>query len=489
MSSCVPEFAPWRFMLTVDEVNYDLDEQADFLSRHPGTPIVNLASGVNFTDPPWDFVDFVLSAARNPMLWHDYDGPDGHLLARAAVATYEAARSGGRTRPGPENVIVTAGASAAVGLAARTLAAAGQARGRRPHAVLPAPTFPLVGAALRDSGFELTEVTSALPRRWLPTVDELTAGAGQDTTVLYVNTFNNPTGEFYPDDELRRLVAWARDHDVVILHDIVSSDLARDGDLPHLPSIAAEERYAEGVLTVGSLSKSRALPGFRVAWLIGDTATIRAAARVNELIAPSSPGLASPALVLDRLAMIDAERLEDGGFSARDTLLALLTPHARTFPGLVDFAARIVDEVRSTGVTASVGAWRTALRDVLATNEAVLRRDFGDLVGWFPRWRGDFNTLVRVPALDGRDYLETTHTLFRRFGLQTLPGPAFGHDPGWWRRRGYYTRLSFALPEPQWVRGLERLAAACDELTGGASGRHDRVPAGLSEPAGTSGEV
>ena len=47
-----------------------------------------------------------------------------------------------------------------------------------------------------------------------------------ESGVVYVNTFNNPTGERYTDDELRELVRWASEHGVFILHDTVSSDVA-----------------------------------------------------------------------------------------------------------------------------------------------------------------------------------------------------------------------------------------------------------------------
>ncbi|KIR64928.1 hypothetical protein TK50_05050 [Micromonospora haikouensis] len=466
-------------MLAVDEVNYDLTEQADYVERSGDErPLVNLSSGVNFQQPAWEFVDFVLGAARDPLLWHDYDGPNGHVLGRAAVAAYETRRSAGLTTIGPENVIVTAGASAGIALAARVLAARVRPGLQRPHAVLPAPTFPLVGAALCDAGFTVSQVVSCLPERWLPTVEELTASAPPQTTVIYVNTFNNPTGERYSEAELRQLAVWARDRSVVILHDVVSSDLAPEGHLPHLPSIAAKEGYADGVLTVGSLSKSRALPGFRIAWLIGDAQTMQAAAAANELIAPSSPGLASPALLLDRLAMLEAERQYGSARDGAEQVVDLIEPHFATFPGLRELTSRLIDEAHTSGAMAGLLAWRQDLRQLLAANEAILRTRFGDLTGWVPTWRGDFNTFIHLPALDGRDYLQTTHTLFRRFGLQTLPAPAFGHTAQWWRQRGYFTRLSFALPPAQWVRGLERLADACAAL--------GRPTVGVGHPTATA---
>ncbi|MGN9846584.1 pyridoxal phosphate-dependent aminotransferase [Nonomuraea sp. H19] len=452
-------FAPWRFMLAVDAVNYALDEQVRFRSRHPGEPIINLSSGVNFTEPPWELVDFTLGAARDPLFWHDYDGPDGHLVGRAAIAAYESWRVGG-TLVGVDNVLVTAGASAALALVARGLH---PGNGARPHAVLPVPTFPLVGACLTDAGFALDEVTSAETGRWLPTVEELTAAATADTRVVYVNTFNNPTGERYDEPELRKLVGWARERGVIVLHDTVSSDVSAVDGLPHLLSIAAEEGYRDGVVTVGSLSKSRAVPGFRIGWLIGDAALIARLAGFNELIAPSSPGPAAPALLMDRMltAAVDGDR--SGGTEPWRHLDDLLRPYHAVSPRLAEFVERARAVLTATESVDRLASWRASLRETLAANVSSLH-EWRAVITEVPPWRGDFNTLVRIGALDGRAYLDTTHRLFREYGLQTLPGPAFGASEPWWRRRGYFLRLSFALPPARWQEGIARLASACGRL-------------------------
>ena len=103
---------------------------------------------------------------------------------------------------------------------------------------------------------------------------------------------------------------------------------------------------------------------------------------------------------------------------------------------------------------------------MLAENIAVLDSDFADLAGWFPPWRGDFNTFVELLPLRGQPYLSTCHRLFREFGLQTLPAPAFGKDEAWWRRRPeYFARLSFAMPTAIWTEALNRLRGAAREPT------------------------
>ncbi|MFC4564334.1 pyridoxal phosphate-dependent aminotransferase [Nocardiopsis mangrovi] len=483
----LPPFRPWRFMLDVDEVNYDEAELVAYTRRGLGEDVVNLSSGINHVEPPEKLIRFALDAAADPLFWHDYDGPSGHLIGRAAIAAYERSRGDGRVAIDVRNVIVTAGASAALSLAAAGLRASASApvQGSGPGALVPVPTFPLAGAALARCGFDITEVESLVSGRWLPTVDELIAAADDDTRVCYLNTFNNPSGEFYGEAELRRLVAWARDRKVMLLHDLVSSDVSASDAIPHLLSIADEESYGEGLVTIGSMSKARAVPGFRVGWLIADDALVTRLSRANELQAPSSPAFAAPMLLLDRLlsAATDGagDRVRDGAAAsgaphhARADLSAalrrrwsdlheLLASYVAVMPDLARFldtaGAELTDPVTADGLA----AWRMGIRRTLAENAAVLSTEFPDLVADVPAWRGDFNTFVRIPGLAGLDHLATAHELFRRHGLQTLPAPAFGKDEAWWRRRGYHSRLSFAMPTPLWRSALGRLRRAVADL-------------------------
>lgn len=474
-------------MLTIDDVNYDPREIAALASGGSMPEIINLSSGINSCHPPQRLVSFVVNTANDPLFWADYDGPYGHVVGRAAVAACESLRGDGQLKLGIENVLITAGASAGLSVAARGIrhARCASAAGEPPQAIIPVPTFPMAAACLAQAGFRIVELFAAQGDRWLPSVAEVIAAGTPHTRVLYLNTFNNPSGEFYEVTELRQLVAWARDQDVTILHDTVSSDVSCAEPVPHLLSIAAAADYLNGLVTVGSMSKSRAIPGFRVGWLIADAALARQFARLNDLVAPSSPAIASSALLIDRLGAIAGEQADIASDlavprevsrsaarpNAAQDLIATISaawhqvldhcaPYLPAFPGLEEFLGTVEGELAEEGAVSELVRWRASLRDLLGGNAAILREEFRDVVGEVPAWHGDFNTFVELPALRGRDYLATTYSLFRDDRLQTLPAPAFGRDSAWWAERGYFTRLSFALPAETWTEGLLRLRRA-----------------------------
>jgi aspartate/methionine/tyrosine aminotransferase len=459
-------------MLAVDDVNYDTQEIAALSDDEKTPAVINLSSGINSCHPPEGFISFVVRTATHPWFWDDRGGPGGHVVGRAAVAACESVRGDRRLPLGIDNVIITAGASAALTMAAHGLRRmmAGEGTSQPPEAVIPVPTFSMAGGCLTQAGFTIVELASVEADRWLPSVDEVIGALTPATRVLYVNTFNNPSGELYDAAELRRLVICAKERGITILHDTVSSDISCAEPIPHLLSIADTEHYLDGVVTVGSMSKARAIPGFRVGWLIANAGLVRQFARLNDLVAPSSPAIASPALLVDRLATSSAYRsdlAEDRRAASPDGDVAGLIrrqvePYHAAFPGLEAFMDDVTESMAAGEIVKALLLWRRSLRATLAANAGLLTAEFSDVVSHVPRWHGDFNTFVRLPALHGRDYLKTTYRLFRDYGLQTLPAPAFGRDAAWWSRQGYFTRLSFALPEEEWAEGLRRLRRACE---------------------------
>jgi aspartate/methionine/tyrosine aminotransferase len=469
-------------MLTVDDVNYNSQEIVSLSGERNASSVINLSSGINSCHPPGQLVSFVVHAAGHPLFWDDYDGPRGHVIGRAAVAACESLRGDWRLPLGIDNVIVTAGASAALTIVAhglRRVMAAGETS-ETPEAIIPVPTFSMAGGCLTQAGFKIVELASAEADRWLPSVDEVIRALTPATRVLYINTFNNPSGELYDATELRQLVICAREQGIIILHDTVSSDISCADPIPHLLSIADAEHYLDGVVTVGSMSKARAIPGFRVGWLIASAGLVHQFARLNDLVAPSSPAIASPALLVDRIATCSQSDMADDGRSPEDQprkagspdgdaaglIRQMIEPHHGAFPGLEAFVEDAMASMAKNRILSSLLLWRRSLRETLAANVALLTAEFSDLACHVPQWRGDFNTFVQLPALHGFDYLATTYQLFRDYGLQTLPAPAFGRDAAWWTKRGYFTRLSFALPEEEWAEGLQRLRHACDAWQG-----------------------
>ncbi|TMD12218.1 MAG: pyridoxal phosphate-dependent aminotransferase [Chloroflexi bacterium] len=459
-------YAPWDFMLAVDAVNYDVAQQLGVARR--GTRIINLSSGINLLPPPAYLLDVGAAAINNEAFFHDYDGPAGHEMGRRGVVAYERGRSRGRSAISSKNVLVTTGASTALQAAAAVL----RRRLGPGEVVVPAPTYPLAGEILFQAGFRIHEVFSGWSgTRWLPEVERVIAAFTPKTRILYVNQFNNPTGEIYSRGELRALVAACRDRKITLVVDRVSANLDFSDEVPDALAIAEEEEYLERSCLFSSLSKERCVPGLRIGWLIAGAALVTDTERVNGGPAPSSSSPSSAIAHVDLAIRLAAQACDAGGRleqvapAAAAAFLDPLEELACLFPAGVALMRAQYETALFRARVDGYLRWREELRQTLQANWASLVSRHPDTIRLGVRPRGGFNAFVRVPGLDRDDPLASTHRLFLETGLQILPAPSFGLTPTEWRRQGFWTRLSYAMPPSRWVEGLDRLNAWVEART------------------------
>ncbi|OKK06956.1 N-succinyldiaminopimelate aminotransferase [Streptomyces sp. CB03234] len=92
--------------------------------------------------------------------------------------------------------------------------------------------------------------------------------------LLWLNTPSNPTGRVIPKDELTRIVAWAREHGVLVFSDECYLELGWEADPVSVlhPDVCGGSY--EGIVAVHSLSKRSNLAGYRAAFIAGDAAVL-----------------------------------------------------------------------------------------------------------------------------------------------------------------------------------------------------------------------
>ncbi|MFD5025330.1 succinyldiaminopimelate transaminase [Streptomyces sp. NPDC058373] len=92
--------------------------------------------------------------------------------------------------------------------------------------------------------------------------------------LLWLNSPSNPTGRVLGKDELTRVVAWAREHDVLVVSDECYLELGWEADPVSVlhPEVCGGSH--EGLVAVHSLSKRSNLAGYRAAFILGDQAVL-----------------------------------------------------------------------------------------------------------------------------------------------------------------------------------------------------------------------
>ena len=169
-----------------------------------------------------------------------------------------------------ENVLVTQGGTA--GLASLILALVGPGD----RVVIPDPTYSLYADLVAAAGGELVRVPLADDLHWdLERLAKALVGARM---FIYCNP-SNPTGVVHTREELECVADMVRDSSTLVLADEAYSDLVFS-DQP-FTSVLDVERFADRAILCQTFSKSYAMTGWRLGYIVASSAVIDAANRMH----------------------------------------------------------------------------------------------------------------------------------------------------------------------------------------------------------------
>ena len=235
-------------------------------ARRRGEDIIDLGMGNPDLPTPGHIVDKLVEAARNPKN-HRYSVSRGIYKLRLAISDWYRRRYEVTIDP-EEEAIVTIGSKE--GLAHLALATLGTGE----VVFVPTPTYPIhiysvvmAGADLRSVPMEgegdfFERLTSAARHMW------------PQPKMMIVSFPHNPTTQIVDATFFEKLVAFAKAHDVMVVHDFAYADLAFDGYRP--PSMMSVPGAKEVGVEFYTLSKSYNMPGWRVGFAVGNRDIIAA---------------------------------------------------------------------------------------------------------------------------------------------------------------------------------------------------------------------
>ncbi|GAC1577868.1 MAG: hypothetical protein NVS3B20_09150 [Polyangiales bacterium] len=189
---------------------------------------------------------------------------------------------------GERQVLLGCGATHALFCALRSILDAGD------HVILAAPYWPLAAGILHACGARVSEVALTDQLYAQPALDPaalLAPSITAETKAIYIITPNNPDGKVLTAAQLQSIAQLAQRHDLWVIADEVYADFVFAEGFTHT-SIATLPNMAERTLTAGSLSKSHALAGARVGYVIAPELVVNAARRVSTHTVFNTPVIA-----------------------------------------------------------------------------------------------------------------------------------------------------------------------------------------------------
>jgi aspartate aminotransferase len=352
---------------------------------------INLGLGEPDFEPPREVVEAMCRSVQNG--GNHYGPTAGILPLREHVAARY--RRWERTTASA-NVIVTASGSEALMSAALALYDPGD------EVLIPNPGFVLYGPHAKLAGATPVPYSLTAAHKYQPDFDELERLVTPKTRAIVVNSPSNPTGGMFSPRSVDRLVAFADDHDLVIVSDEVYDEIVYEGEFVSFWG------KSDRVVVVNSFSKTFAVTGWRLGFLVASPALAVELNKIHYHIMACPPTPAQVAIVAGY----------DAGRAATEKMV-------REFRARRDLVSRLLSGIPHLSVVRPVGAFYA-----------------------FPEL--DLGVPARQVATD----------LLAR-GVITTPGDAFGS------LGENHLRLSFATSRDRIRSGLERLRAYVEEAGAG----------------------
>lgn len=150
----------------------------------------------------------------------------------------------------------------------------------------------LLGAIEISKAMTIQTALDYVDGEWKLNLEKLFAACTPRTKVMLIVTPSNPTGWTATHEEMRAILDFARERKIWVLADEVYGRLVYDSELPNgrAPSFLDIAQDDDQLLVVNSFSKSWAMTGWRLGWIVGPKAAeekIRDVALYNKLCPPS----------------------------------------------------------------------------------------------------------------------------------------------------------------------------------------------------------
>jgi len=387
-----------RVMAVAESATLAITTRANAL-KAAGHNVVGFGAGQPDFPTPAEIVAAAAVAVADPRN-HGYTPAAGLPEFREAIAAKT--RRDSALEVAPSQVVVTNGGKHAVYTTCQVLLDPGD------EVLLPAPYWVSYPEAIRLAGAEPVFVPTTGKDGFLATVAQLEAALTERTKMLIFVSPSNPTGAVYPAEMVAAIGRWAAERGVWVMTDEIYEHLVY-GNAEHvsMPVVAPEVR--DRCIVLNGCSKTYAMTGWRVGWLIAPDHVAEAATRLQSHLTSNVANVAQRAgLAAVSGTLETVERMKEAFDRRRRTM------------------HRMLNEIPGVECNEPQGAFYA-----------------------FPSVEGILNRPLRNGAIAATS-LELAALVLDEVQVAFVPGEAFG-APG-------YARFSFALGDDDIVEGLQRVA-------------------------------
>ncbi len=146
--------------------------------------------------------------------------------------------------------------------------------------IMPVPNYPVLGTLTKWFGGQVVSLPITKENNFLPDLDSLDSDTRKRAKLLYLNYPNNPTGASATREFFEKVVRFAKENHIIVVHDAAYAGLMFDGEKP-LSFLTVDGAKDVGV-ELFSLSKAFNMTGWRLAAVAGNELIIKGFATVKD---------------------------------------------------------------------------------------------------------------------------------------------------------------------------------------------------------------
>ena len=255
---------------------YILAEVIDLMksARRAGDDIIDLGMGNPDLETPPHVVEKICEAARNPRN-HRYSASRGVPNLRQAACEWYQRCHGVDLDPETEAIAVI---GAKEGLSHFVLVTVGAGD----VVLAPDPTYPIHQYAVIISGGDLRHVPLTQDSDFIENLELAIQRTWPKPKALILSFPHNPTTRVVDRAFFERIVDFAHEHQLMVIHDFAYAEVCFDGYRP--PSILEVPGGRDVAIEFVSLSKSHSMAGWRVGFAAGNAEMVHALTRIKSYL-------------------------------------------------------------------------------------------------------------------------------------------------------------------------------------------------------------
>ncbi len=250
---------------------FNITGELKMAARRRGEDIIDMSMGNPDGPTPKHIVDKLIEASSRPDT-HGYSVSKGIPRLRKAISGWYERRYGVQIDPDSE-AIVTIGSKE--GLAHLMLATLD----RGDTVLVPNPSYPIhiYGAVIAGANIRSVPMTPGLD--FFEEIERAVRESIPKPKMMILGFPSNPTAQCVDLSFFERIVALAKEHNILVVHDLAYADITFDGYVA--PSIMQVEGARDVAVEFFTMSKSYNMAGWRIGFMVGNQQLVNALARIK----------------------------------------------------------------------------------------------------------------------------------------------------------------------------------------------------------------